>query len=521
MPAGTVVRSLETQTDYSVCILHYKEYLRAHNEALDRIRARPHSEQITFELDADSLLRENNHELVDLSAAIEREEKSHTSTPGPSVELRNLSAATLARSRALNESADTLLSASDESTSKLDTLVEEAASLAHDEVSKPIIERLVATLSDTLAENELFKLFYEPFLQTPIEELTKKLAKQIFVSTTDADRAQSLPDAIVSASKFAAENVNSVVQPPKDRIAFTAQQFGTLTAKMPVLQEQSDNEVSRKAATLSAEKLSAFESEWTHRMDMYDLPALRSAAGADLLVAKQLFAEQLDPLARLELLSHYEAVFRGPDTQSPDYTKPPASTDLLLGPPEPPKKVPPKYPVLLSALQFEKTTLHASNIRDALRSEIKPLLASDDGEWGDLRRQVIDSDIVGKDTNAVTSLKVVQEQIRSWRTEAALDALLSKQSDVVDSRWWEEQFHNYVRQNGAVAAFWGWVVKDSHHEIVQNLYDKAVPETGYRYYVETEKLGSNVEVRHLFDLPATQSFIGANCGKGSKFVPRE
>ena len=163
---------------------------------------------------------------------------------------------------------------------------------------------------------------------------------------------------------------------------------------------------------------------------------------------------------------------------------------------------------------FEKEHLGVHTVRDAVREAIKPVLGVDEAsDWGAMRKAILEAHINSSDPATIAAVSEVVGKIRSWRTRQAIEFLLPDKAEIIDENNWERAFYRFTQQDGQVAALWGWVVKGEYKHEVEARFGKAVPESGYDYYVTQTHVGSLAEAKQVFRKTETVAFIEGTCEK--------
>ena len=255
-----VVQSLAKTEPYAQPVTAFDEYVRSRNDAIDRARNRPHSDLIDFTLDADNFDYQYRGEFQRFAGAVR--EQQHTARDRQhELSVADISEGTLQRAKALNTEADALLVSTEDESDGILAIVEESATILHEETSKRAIESLVSALSGAAAENELFKLLYEPFLQTPVEEFVKQISSKLFENTKYGQA--SLQSEVVDVRRKADdEAANLAVAREDTKIADISDSFRAASEKMRVFQSEADVEVQSKAKMATQKKLAEFSKEW-------------------------------------------------------------------------------------------------------------------------------------------------------------------------------------------------------------------------------------------------------------------
>ena len=476
-----IVESVMKTKVYETPVTKFDEYISARNRAIDHARERPLNEEITFPLDADEFDRRYRGEFEEFTEKVKTECKALRPKPTPESTI-DVANGTAKQQKDLNNEADSVLASTDEKDDGLIAAVEETATLVHEQTSKPLIERVVTTLSGAAGENELFKLLYEPFLQTPVEELTKRLAVKLF-ETTKYGR-KTLKDAVLAASENSDAQIGSLEATDVGRMSRAGESLGLATEQMHIFEKNAEIEIAKKSLAESARRLTELSAKWKQAYAYSGSAILQKASDADLVIVEERVRAVKTPLARLKTETEFQQALFSP------------------------------RPSMSRLLAFEAQTLKTRNMRDSVRAVTTPVLAIDEaGKWGPIRKSILTSKVNTDDRETIASVEKIINRIAMWRTQQALDFVLSGNSAAVDQLTWERQFYKLTQEDGEIAALWGWVVKGLYESEVEGRYGRAIPQFGYQYYVTETGLGTEHDVVRVFHESETVSFIEKTCNR--------
>lgn len=150
---------------------------------------------------------------------------------------------------------------------------------------------------------------------------------------------------------------------------------------------------------------------------------------------------------------------------------------------------------LEAALDAPPSALHRANYL-AIR-----MTQNDRSEWARIRQRAEREFCGGEDTAA----QRVCDMLRRWHQQRTA-SVMSFLSSNYDHQWipemeWERRFHEFVAARPHDAGTWGWLVLRDRRQTVEQQYDRADAESGYRFYLEFTGFGTGRDARNAFSVP--------------------
>jgi hypothetical protein len=230
-------------------------------------------------------------------------------------------------------------------------------------------------------------------------------------------------------------------------------------------------EVERKAREQYDRELRSFELAWRTRY-AFETEAMQEASLALLRAARrQLDTSAEPPLARVATLRDLRAA-SGLDDAS-------ASRIEALTAFEQKRGLPP-------------SVSYAAEREAAWMMEMER-----EGKWGGLRRVAyLEMEQRARtDVEAASILRILD----GWETaKRGYAQNMVESGGNMDGDAWERAFRDYCERNVRMAVIFGWMVKDTNSSSIEMRYGRAIPENGYRYYLEATGLGGETEARRVF-----------------------
>ncbi|HEV7766287.1 MAG TPA: hypothetical protein VGQ76_14885 [Thermoanaerobaculia bacterium] len=161
-------------------------------------------------------------------------------------------------------------------------------------------------------------------------------------------------------------------------------------------------------------------------------------------------------------------------------------------------------------VEFEQEHHERRVFHDALSPFVYyAMSAADQTQWGRLRTAAHEqfkarADQEGRDLYKITD---------RWETAKHRSAIgiVIMGTDPPSAAAWEAAFYEHCRADAEAAVVWGWIVKDQYSETTESAYGKAVPENGFRRYLEATGVGGIAEANQVFSTPLAERTINRFC----------